>query len=135
MIGMKRKVALPLSYLPQVSGGVEAFHASVMELRHQFGAHSDMTKRHLLLERLQELGHVDGWRGSALCAWIRPPDLYNLQRVANAMVGSLKRELSSLADQHFATVAPGQAVVVPEALGSGPFELWATKPAPGNLDE
>lgn len=135
MIGMKGKAALPLSYLPQSFGGVEAFHTSLMELRHQFGAHSDMTKRHLLLERLRELEHGNGWRGSALCALIKPPDLYNLRRVADAMVMLLKKELSSLADQHFPTVAPGLAVVVPEAPGSAPFDLRAAKQTQGNPGE
>jgi len=107
MPGTKKKAALPLSYLPFEIDGAEAFHQVAMAIRHQFGAHSDMTKRDLWLEKLlaPEFGVV--WRGHALCAWLKPPDLYGLHRLANAMASALRQELSMLAEEAFPGIPGG----------------------------
>lgn len=114
MPGMKQKAALPLSYLPAIDG-VEAFHRSVMDLRHEFGAHSDMTKRDLWIERLNTPEGDVHWRGHAMCAWMTPPDMYRLQKVALAMVTALKSELSKLADAAFPTLGVGAKVQITAA--------------------
>lgn len=108
--GVADKAFLPLSYLPKRLQGVEAFHQSVMELRHQFSAHSDMNKRDLRLEKLAVAEHGAHWRGHARCAYLHPPDLHALCKVAAELVRSLKVELSLLAEVAFPEFPTGETI-------------------------
>lgn len=110
--GRDQKAFLPLAFLPDNIQGVEAFHKSVMSLRHQFGAHSDMSQRDARIEKSAAHDGSSVWQGHALCAFLQPPDLYSLTRVADALVEKLKRELTAIAEKAFPNAEMGYSITI-----------------------